>query len=339
MQMLGFKLFVSLLFACATLVSNDVILKDFTGKEFKSESNPQRLVITCYGGAVQELAIFAPQKIIAHPGANRFVFFEKLFPNLSKLQSVGTFGDVNLETLLMLKSDMVFAGVTSLAMNERIEKSGVKVFTLGIGRHRVETLLKEFEALGALLGEEPKAYKLIAFWRERLNLIASKLPDENSRRTVLYVNGSNTLSSEGKGWWGDEFIFYAGGKNVVRDTSVQGVLNAENLLALDPELLILSNNKNFQTSKDAILQNPLYKNLSAVKNGRVYAAPVGGFWWDRPSPEAILGIIWLAKILYPLEMREIDLYEHTRLFYKEFYGYELKHEEYATFFASKKEAM
>jgi iron complex transport system substrate-binding protein len=74
-----------------------------------------------------------------------------------------------------------------------------------------------------------------------------------------------------------------------------------------------------------------------VQNDRVFIAPVGGFWWDRPSPEAILGIVWLAKVLYPDAMREMDLYAHTQKFYHEFYGYDLTHKEYETFFATTKE--
>ncbi|OPY00115.1 MAG: hypothetical protein A4E58_00155 [Syntrophorhabdus sp. PtaB.Bin006] len=59
---------------------------------------------------------------------------------------------------------------------------------------------------------------------------------------------------------------------------------------------------------------------------------LGAFWWDRPSPEAILGIIWLAKTLYPEDMADIDLRKEAMLFYKTFYGYALTDREYETFF-------
>jgi len=326
-------LLVLFFLACATALH----AKDFLGKEIAKPQKAERIIVTCYGGAVQELAIFAPQKIIAHPGAARFVFFEKLFPDLARKESVGTFNDVNLETLFKLKPDVVFAGVTSLATNERIEQSGIKLFTLGIGKHTLPTLLEEFKAVGVFLDQEAKAQKLITFWNETLHLLQNKLPDENARLRVLYANGSNQLSSEGKGWWGDVFITQAGGQNVAQAVRIKCTLNAETLLEFNPDVVILSNNKNFQTSRESIKKNPLYKNLKAVQNNRIFIAPVGGFWWDRPSPEAILGIVWLAKVLYPDALQEIDLYAHTQKFYKEFYGYDLTHKEYETFFASKKE--
>ena len=327
------RLLLLFFLACATALH----AKDFLGKEIAKPEKTARIIVTCYGGAVQELAIFAPQKIIAHPGAARFVFFEKLFPDLARTESVGTFNDVNLETLFKLKPDVVFAGVTSQATNDRIEKSGIKLFTLGIGKHTLPTLLAEFEAVGGYLNQEAKAHKLVAFWNDTLALVQSRLPHEYKRVKVLYANGSNQLSSEGKGWWGDAFITHAGGINVAQAVAVKGALNAETLLEFDPDVVILSNNKNFQTSRDAMKKNPLYKNLKAVQNDRIFVAPVGGFWWDRPSPEAILGIVWLAKVLYPQAMQDIDLYERTAKFYKDFYGYDLSKEAYATFFATTKE--
>lgn len=315
-------------------------IEDFLGKKHEKPQSANRLTVTCYGGAVQELLIFSTaEKIVAHPGAQRFAFFEKISPLLAKRESVGTFSEVNLETLYRVNPDVVFAGVSSLAMNERIEKSGIEVFTLGIGRHTLKTLLKEFEALGDFLDNREKSERLIAFWRERLELIGSQLPPVDKRVKVLYANGSNSLTSEGKGWWGDEFIRHSGGINIAESLQVKGPLSLERVLEFDPDVIILSNNKNFQTSKESITQNPHYKNLNAVKNAELYVAPVGGFWWDRPSPEAILGILWLAKVLYPQEMHRVDLYKQTRLFYKEFYGYELKREEYRSFFASDKETL
>ena len=41
------------------------------------------------------------------------------------------------------------------------------------------------------------------------------------------------------------------------------------------------------------------QDLKAIKNKQVFSIPIGGFWWDRPSPEATLGFLWLAQTVYP----------------------------------------
>ncbi|HEO97920.1 MAG: ABC transporter substrate-binding protein, partial [Campylobacterales bacterium] len=275
--------------------------------------------------------------ISAHPGAQRFPFFEKLYPGLAQKPSIGTFSDVNFETLLKVKPDLVFAGVTSLQTNARIKALGIPVFTLGIGRHTMRTLLEEFRAVGTFLGKEKKAEELIAYWKEQLRQIERNLPAQDQRKKVLYINGAFTLSSEGKGWWGDDFITQAGGVNIAKDIPVKGSITPELLLAFDPDVIIVSNNRNFETSPEELMQNPLFKNLKAVQEREVYLSPVGGFWWDRPSPEAILGIVWLSKILYPQQMERVDLKRETKHFFEHFYNYKLQDKEYERFFARAKD--
>jgi iron complex transport system substrate-binding protein len=197
--------------------------------------------------------------------------------------------------------------------------------------------LHEFHQVGIFLEREKKADELIAYWREQLQSVEDKLPAKAQRKKVLYLNGSHTISSEGKGWWGDDFITHAGGINIAEGLKVKGDISSELLLAFDPDVIIIANNKNFRTSPEALLENPMYKSLTAVKNGEVYLSPVGGFWWDRPSPESILGILWLAKVLYPGEMQTIDLKAETRDFFKDFYNYTLQEKAYQSFFARTKD--
>lgn len=310
--------------------------KDRLGREIATPPHLERIAITCYGGAVHEIALFLGEdNIVAHPGAQRFKFFEKLYPKLTTVKSVGTFNDVNLETLLKVKPDIVFAGITASQTNERIEAMGIPVFTLGTGKHTLETLLEEFTQVGTLLSKQDKAKELVTYWNETLTSIEKVLLKNQKKLKVLYANGSNQISSESKGWWGDVFITKAGGINVAQDMTIKGTISAEKVLELNPDVLILSKNLSYQTSVDDIKKNPLYKNLSAVKNNQVYVAPVGGFWWDRPSPEAILGILWLSKILYPQEMQGMSLNEESKFFYEKFYNYKLIDSEYESFFTEK----
>ena len=305
--------------------------RDRLDREVAKPEKLERIAITCYGGAVQEIALFLGEdKIVAHPGAQRFSFFEKLYPKLVAIESVGTFNDVNLETLLKVKPDIVFAGITAQTTNTRIEAMGIPVFTLGTGLHTLETLLKEFEQVGVLVGEEEKAEKLTNYWNQTLEKLERKFPKE--KLSVLYANGSGQISSEIKGRWGDTFIKKSGGINVVENFPLQGDISAEMLLELNPDILILSKNMSQRLTSELIKENHFYKNLNAVKNNKVFTSPIGGFWWDRPSPESILGIIWLSKILYPQEMNEIDLRQESKDFFQQFYNYNLTDKEYESFF-------
>ncbi|MFT3739332.1 MAG: hypothetical protein QM786_11285 [Breznakibacter sp.] len=57
-----------------------------------------------------------------------------------------------------------------------------------------------------------------------------------------------------------------------------------------------------------------------VKNGRVYAVPCQPYLWiDRPpSANQIIGLVWLAKLLYP-QKYHYDMEPVVKEFHQKFY--------------------
>jgi len=315
-----------------------ISIKDITGKDVCIPPKIKKIAVTCYGGASQEIALFmGGDAIVAQPSVDRFQQFLKVYPDLKDIKSAGTFNDVNLEYLSKLDPDIVFAGITSSATNNRIEEMNIPVFTLGIGKHNIHTLLEEFSHVGKILKKEQKAKELVRYWQTKINLVETRLSNikPSKRKKVFYTSGSGGLSSENKHGWGNEFIRASGGINVASELKIKGSVSAETLLAWDPDIIITSTNKTPHSPTSDIAKNIAFKNLTAVKNKTVYNAPIGTFWWDRPSPESILGILWLSKILYPEVMKDIDLKQEAKSFYKKFYNYALSDNEYEDFFFNK----
>ncbi|MDY0309732.1 MAG: ABC transporter substrate-binding protein [Castellaniella sp.] len=307
------------------------VVKDAAGLSVCVPERIERIAITCYGGAIQEIAVFkGGDRVIAQPGVESFPQFARMFPELGALPDVGSFSNVNLESLLTEQPDMVFASVFSAQTNDRIKALGIPVFTLGTGRQDIQTILDEFGQVGTLLGKEDLARDLVSYWHERLTLIRSRTAGFETPKRVLYLGGSG--GTENRRGWGDAFITAAGGINVARDTETQGVVAAEQVRLWNPDVIIASMNDKSRVSAAAIRTQAAYRQVQAVVAGQVHAAPIGGFWWDRPSPEAILGILWLSKILYPEVLEDVDLAAETRLFFSRFYGYALPDAEYQRFF-------
>jgi len=73
-------------------------------------------------------------------------------------------------------------------------------------------------------------------------------------------------------------------------------------------------------ARTKILQDPRWKGIEAVREGKVWKAPVLPFnWFDRPpSPARLLGLRWLGGLLYPVEM-PVDIARETKAFYTLFY--------------------
>jgi len=100
---------------------------------------------------------------------------------------------------------------------------------------------------------------------------------------------------------------------------------------VEPDVIILSSNEGTFIPVDDVKNNDQLASIGAVRNNLIYECPVGSFWWDRPSPEAPLGILWLAKTIYPEKFIDIDLKAETQDFYRTYYGYTLSDQEYEKF--------
>ncbi len=309
---------------------------DFEGKGVCIPKQIDKIIITCYGGASQEIALFMGAKnIVAHPDTTNFSIFSKVFPELKNIPSVGTFNDVNIEGLFNYKPDIVFAGATSTLMNDRIKSSTIPLYTLGIGKHDISSLLDEFVVVGKILDKKDKADELVEFWHDNLALVEEKLSGVKGRKRVLYSSTLSRLSFDTPRSWSEEFVEVSGGVNATKDIKLSGDANVEVLNIINPDVIITTTNNNSFFNVQKILTDPALKYLKAVQSKEVYQAPVGTFWWDRPSPESILGILWLSKLLYPDEFKGVDLKQKTKLFFKKFYNYELSDDEYKSFFNQK----
>ncbi|MCD8316205.1 MAG: hypothetical protein LUB61_02210, partial [Eggerthellaceae bacterium] len=66
-----------------------------------------------------------------------------------------------------------------------------------------------------------------------------------------------------------------------------------------------------------ILTNPLWADIQAVKDGRVYAMPnLPWAWCDRPpGVNRLMGLQWICNLFYP-DYYPIDIVERAQEFFK-----------------------
>ncbi|OPY67335.1 MAG: Hemin-binding periplasmic protein HmuT precursor [Syntrophorhabdus sp. PtaU1.Bin002] len=309
---------------------------DMSGKTVMVPRIVNRIVVTCQGGASHEISVLGcADKIIAQPSMKSFPQLLKMYPRLNNIPNAGSFDTVNVEHIMTLKPDIVVASVTSLQGNKKIESLGIPVVTVSTGRANIDRLLREFKMMSEILGGTKQADALVRYWNDRLSLIRKRTAaiSEATRKKVFYASSGSSFTTESELGWGHYFVTASGGINVSRSLkNERGVVGPEQLLVWNPDVIITRSDKDLQGPGSVMQGAPRFKGIKAVKDNAVYPCPIGAFWWDRPSPEAILGIIWLAKTLYPEVMADIDLRKEAMLFYKTFYGYALTDRDDEAFF-------
>jgi iron complex transport system substrate-binding protein len=330
-----------LLSGCGSQTTNSAPLPersivDMANKTVKIPAEVNKIVVTCYGGATNEIVVLgAADKIIAQPAQENFSQLMEMDPQFKNIPDVGSFDNINVEEIIKLKPDFVVASVTSPTGNKKLEEAGIPVVSVLTGRATIDGLNKEFKMMGDVLHKEKEAAALTDFWGSRLKLLkddAAKIPAEKLRK-VYYMLGT-PLKTDGSPW-GQELVSIAGGINVAEKVDNANQISVEQLLKWNPDVMIMSSNigptKNSFIKADDLRSNPQMKDLKAVLNNQMYQCPIGAFWWDRPSPESILGFMWLAKTLQPEAFANINLTQETKEFFQTFYHCTLTDQKIASF--------
>ncbi len=216
------------------------------------------------------------------------------YPEEAKaIQKIGDTQTPNIEGIIALKPQIVFVSTASQleAFTETLEEQGISVFVSD--QKTVDEVFDDLVTLGDLFGRPDEAVRLATrlqsrakfYWHER------KRETEPQEPPSVFVQFSNEpLFTVGKGSYVTQVVEYAGGESVTRDLpTAYPMLSKETALALNPEVIILSD------SDDNREPNAVFKNSPAVKNGRVYRIDADII--SRPGPRLVDAIEQIAGFL------------------------------------------
>jgi len=241
----------------------------------------------------------------------------------------GRGGTANLEALLAARPDLVFdygsLAPTYTSLAERVQAQTGLPYLLIDGRF--DAIPSALRLFGGILGVEDRAERLAAYAEAALaevDAILAQVPP-GKRPRVYLARGPEGLETGVRGSINTEIIERAGGVNVAEAPGQRGIVTVsiEQVLTWNPEVIVTWDERFY----DRVWNDPLWQGVDAVRNRRVYLSPSGPFGWiDRPpSINRLLGLRWLASVLYP-DRFEGDLRAITRDFYNFFYHVELDDE-------------
>jgi iron complex transport system substrate-binding protein len=249
-----------------------------------------------------------------------------LDPRLHRLPVVGGwFGQgrvSNLESLLQVHPDVIVAWMAGPSpINEKMEKAlkPLQIPVVYVAQNSLSDYPAAFRFLGKLVNRASRGEALARDAERTLEEIArvrAAIP-ASERVSVYYAEGGDGLSTECDTSVHAQLIPLSGGVNVHRcaDHTIYGMqkISMEQVLQYDPQVIVAHEPMFFA----AVAQGSKWKNIRAVRDGRVYRIPRTPFnWFDRPpSFMRLLGAKWMLHRLYP-GAYPVDLTAETRRFYK-----------------------
>lgn len=302
-------------------------VQDIEGKTVEIADNVERIadlwpannqVVLLLGGADKLVATVTP--IIKNP------WFVEVFPKIKNVTTLSNGGDVNIESLMAQRTDVVLmSNKNQLQAIERAGLTGVLVMFQDFNGLK-DTVKITADVIG---GDAPQiAQQYIKELEGNIQFVAERLKGikPEDRPSVLHIsNGTNLTKIDGGMSIVGEWMKLAGGRNVFAEQANLADVTVEDVLKADPDIIIVGS---FGATKgvENIKTDPVWKNLKAVKNNRIYVNPLGTFPWDRYSAEEALQVLWAAKLFHPEKFQDVDMIAKTRAFYKKYYNYELSAE-------------
>jgi iron complex transport system substrate-binding protein len=321
--------------AGASLSQRAHAARNFTDSAGRSVPLPDRIatVFAAGGPAAAALYVMRPEAMVGWPRALRDEEKPYVVPGVRELPEVGLLtgrGDTaNVERVLQIKPDLIldFGSVRATFASLADSVQGRTGISYALIDGRFEATAGAFRKLGDLLGAPERGASLARYTEVLLQRVDSALASVPARKRprVYLARGPDGMETALRGSINSEIIERAGGSNVADGGDQRrGIANvsAEQLLVWNPDVVITWD-RNFHAriadGKDAV-----WRDVKAVREGRVYLAPTAPFGWiDRPpSVNRLMGLAWLAHLFHGAAFA-FDIHADTRAFYKLFYQVDL----------------
>jgi iron complex transport system substrate-binding protein len=317
------------LFPCAGW-TDPITVTDLRGTEIMLPGPAERLaiipipmasVVMALDGSTARIAAMNPAAITSVTDG----FLGQIYPEAVNIPSdiiaSGQFAP-NVEAIIAHGVDVVIQWKTPEDIIAPLEAAGLPV--IGLQNDPATQALNEqnLTVLARVIGQEARLQSFLALHHARQPEIAAAIADiaDNDRPSVLYLRvQEGQLRAAGTKTYRNFWITLAGGRNAAAGVEGQNEVNAEQIIAWNPDVILLSA---FDPATPAeIYANPAFANLAAVQNRRVYKVPHGGYRWDPASHESHLAWTWAAMLFHP-EVT-FDLHGDMRSAYELFYGHTL----------------
>ena len=309
------------------------VFTDSVGREVEL---PYTIDMVAISGPLAQIVLFAlcPDKLVGIASkwdktAEKYLATE--YYNLPELgQLYGGKGELNLETLLNSGAQVVIdVGKPKKTIVEDLdgltEQTGIPFVHITA---TLATMGDAYRKLGELLHMPDEAEALAAYCDAtyaKIGAIASSV----EKVKLLYITGDQGLNVIAKDSYHSEVIDLLGDNPaVVESPSGKGTGNEvdmEQILLWNPDVILFAPKSIYAT----VGEDELWQSITAIQKGAYYEVPMGPYNWMGfpPSAQRILGMLWMAKLLYP-DAADYDLYTEVATYFKLFYHCDLSEADY-----------
>ncbi len=205
---------------------------------------------------------------------------------LTGVPSVGRYGQVEMETLIGLKPDLLLLWPGSVNAAQRAQLEGLGIAMFVAEPHSFDQLADTFARLGERIGRAEQGRRVQARFVDGIAELRRRYARAEPLR-VFYQVWNPPLYTIGGGQIISDAIAVCGGRNVFADLALPAPqVSVESVLARDPQVIYGANAAQLEGWQ-------VWAQLAAVRAGQLWSVPDNGL--ERPSLQMLQATAKLCR--------------------------------------------
>ncbi|MCX6567016.1 MAG: helical backbone metal receptor [Candidatus Aminicenantes bacterium] len=280
--------------ATTDVFGQTAVVKDYRGKEFRTDRPPQHIVSLAPNITEILFALGAGGQVA---GVTRYCDYP---PEAAEKTKIGGFLDPDIERIRNAAPDLVMAfRGNPLERIERLDGLGLRVFVLDIG-FRLDEIPPLVQKIGAVIGRTAEAAALSRALTEKAARVASALAGVASRPRVFLKLQGEGLWTCGRESYFTDLIEKAGGTSVTAGITKNWLeYGVESLVGDNPDLIVVlaKSDGDFAETRTWLENRPGLRETAAVRNDRILRLDENAA--SRFGPRLFDSLEELARLLHP----------------------------------------
>ncbi len=269
------------------------------------------------------------------------------FPQISRLQMVGSMTSPDIEKIISLDPDVVIAyGSHFTRWSEELERKlhGTDITLIRLDCYKPETMIDDVRKLGYIIERENAAEEFAGWYLGYLDVIDSRIGDlREDEKPRVYIEGYDDYETYGTGSGADQLVEMAGGRNIAAGLSGSyPKVDPEWVVVQNPDIIVkvvgtstgalcgygTDDPEGMSALRNEIMSRPELADTEAVRTGRVYLICASGTW---TNPKYLIGLSYLAGWFHPGLFEDMDPEAIHQEYLSEFQGLNYNLSEHGVF--------
>lgn len=218
-------------------------------------------------------------------------------PQAGDVPDLATFNSVDIEKIVAMSPDVVFAGGNSFTAPEaitRLRSLGIPVVVLYAPT--IDAVYRDIELTGRAAGRSTQAAAIVERMRAGFDAVKAAVAGLPTPRVFYELDATGAIYGPADKSFLAQMIEWAGAIPITTGSTEQFDIPVERLIQEDPEIILLADAP-YGVTAEQVAARPGWKVMTAVKNDAI--RPIDDQTVSRPGPRLFLGLGLLARTIHP----------------------------------------